>query len=82
MNSISLDLSDPALAKAVSDCVIGQPKELRITVIPTVHDDATFEAEVTKVSYASPKPKMPMKHEDDMAEGEMPAAVRAVSGAY
>lgn len=52
MNTLSLDPTDPDIAEALADCVVGEQKTLTIVVTPTVSDESKFEATVDEVEYA------------------------------
>lgn len=50
-NTLILNKSDPEIAAALADCEVGVPKEITLTVTPTVDDDAQFVATVDEVHY-------------------------------
>ncbi len=90
MNILRLDLSDPDIASALSDCEVGKPKTLTVTVVPTKRDGTIFEADVEKVSYSDSPPDEENPEEDVPVDSEtseeesgmmgMPNAVKAIRG--
>lgn len=76
MNTITLDTSDEAMATALADCVVGQSKDLTITVTPVVHDGGVFVAKVDSVAYS--EPEAPVEEEAPAAPEKRPYKPAAV----
>lgn len=80
MNTLTLDKTDPEVAKALEGCEVGKPIKLTVTVTPTQDDDETFVADVDRVSYSQPKPASPKPMMGDDEEAEVPEAIKSVAG--
>lgn len=70
MNTLMLDPADPAVAKAVADCKVGEEKSITVTGVVTKMGK-TFEMDVTSAAYAEPEVEEEEAEEKPMGRGEM-----------